>query len=107
MPTAAITQLMPCSSVVVFGLLHDYARRLEWDTLLREARFTRGHIIAAAGATTICVGRPFFGIIGIETICYFILTSELLFLRKVKGLVNQTEERFSIFGEGARGGFAC
>ncbi len=59
---------MPCSSVAVFDLLHDYSRRLEWDTLLRDARFTRGHTVAATGATTLCVGRPFFGIIGIETI---------------------------------------
>ena len=59
---------MPCSSVVVFDLLHDYTRRLEWDTLLRDARFTRRHTIAATGATALCVGRPFFGIIGIETI---------------------------------------
>jgi len=60
---------MPCSSEVVFDLLHDYPRRLEWDTLLREARFTRGHSVAAVGVTTLCVGKPFFGIIGIETIC--------------------------------------
>ena len=51
----------------MFDLLHDYARRLEWDTLLREARFTRGHTSAGVGATTLCVGKPLFGIIGIET----------------------------------------
>ncbi len=59
---------MPCRSTVVFDLLHDYSRRLEWDTLLREARFTRGHTVAGVGATTVCVGRPMFGLIGIETI---------------------------------------
>ena len=58
---------MPCSAVAVFDLLHDYSRRLEWDTLLREARFTRGHTTAGVGATTLCVGKPLFGIIGIET----------------------------------------
>lgn len=67
MPTASITQKMPCGSAAVFDLLHDYSRRLEWDTLLREARFTRGHTIAKTGATTLCVGKPLFGIIGIET----------------------------------------
>ena len=59
---------MPCDSATVFELLHDYSRRLEWDTLLREARFTRGHTVAAAGVTTLCVGKPLFGVIGIETI---------------------------------------
>ena len=67
MPTASITENMPCCSEVAFDLLHDYSRRLEWDTLLREARFTGGHTIAKNGATTLCVGKPLFGIIGIET----------------------------------------
>lgn len=66
-PSAAITENMPASAEAVFDLLHDYPRRLEWDTLLREARFTRGHTSAAVGATTLCVGKPLFGIIGIET----------------------------------------
>ena len=58
---------MPCSAEKVFALLHDYSRRLEWDTLLKEARLTRGHTIAEKGATSLCVGKPFGGIIGIET----------------------------------------
>lgn len=58
---------MPSSALTVFDLLHDYLRRLEWDTLLSEARYTRGHTTADVGATTMCVGRPLFGIIGIET----------------------------------------
>lgn len=67
MPTASITEKMPCCSAVVFDLLHDYSRRLEWDTLLREVQFTGGHTVARTGATTLCVGKPLFGIIGIET----------------------------------------
>ena len=58
---------MPCPSAEVFGLLHDYSRRLEWDTLLREARLTRGHTEAVKGATSLCVGKPLFGLVGIET----------------------------------------
>ena len=58
---------MPCDSQRVFDLLHDYSRRLEWDTLLREARLTQGHMVAGKGATSLCVGRPLFGLIGIET----------------------------------------
>jgi hypothetical protein len=81
MPTAAVTETMPCSSVIVFDLLHDYSRRLEWDTLLKDARFTRGHTEAATGATTLCVGRPLFGIIGIETVY-------LTFTRGVVAAVN-------------------
>ena len=67
MPSASISQHMPCLSAEVFELLHDYSRRLEWDPLLREARLTRGHTEAAKGATSLCVGKPLFGLIGIET----------------------------------------
>lgn len=58
---------MPVPASAVFTLLHDYSRRLEWDTLLREARLTRGHQQAGPGATSLCVGKPWFGLIGIET----------------------------------------
>jgi len=58
---------MPCPSCQVFELLHNYSRRLEWDTLLLEAHLTRGHTEAKKGATSLCVGKPFFGLIGIET----------------------------------------
>ncbi len=67
MPGATIKQQMPADSATVFALLHDYGRRLEWDTLLKEARLTRGHEMAAKGATSLCVGKPFFGIFGMET----------------------------------------
>lgn len=67
MPSASITQEMPCSSSEVFALLHDYSRRLEWDTLLREARLTRGCLVAEKGATSLCIGKHLGGIIGIET----------------------------------------
>ncbi len=59
---------MPCRAAVVFERLHDYSRRLEWDTLLREARFTGDHTRAKVGATTLCVGRPLFGWLGMETV---------------------------------------
>lgn len=67
MPSATIQHQMPVSSAKVFALLHDYSRRLEWDTLLCEARLTRGCSVAEFGATSLCVGRPWFGLIGIET----------------------------------------
>ena len=67
MPSATIQEQMPSSAAQVFALLHDYSRRLEWDTLLCEARLTRGHQQAGPGATSLCVGKPWFGLIGIET----------------------------------------
>lgn len=67
MSSTTITESMPCDSATVFALLHDYSRRLEWDTLLKEARLTQGHTVSGPGATALCVGKPFFGLIGIET----------------------------------------
>ena len=67
MPSLSVSQQMPCSSRQVFDLLHDYSRRLEWDTMLCEARLTRGHRVAARGATSLCVGNAMFGMIGVET----------------------------------------
>lgn len=67
MPIATISQRMPKPSAEVFALLHDYSRRLEWDTLLREARLTGGHQVAKLGATSLCVGKPLGGLIGIES----------------------------------------
>ena len=59
---------MPCDSSQVFALLHDYRRRLEWDTLLSSAALTRGHVRAGPGATSLCVGKGWLGPIGVETI---------------------------------------
>lgn len=67
MPSGTVTCKMSCSSELVFELLHDYSRRLEWDTLLSEARLTRGCTAAAKGATSLCVSKSRFGRIGIET----------------------------------------
>lgn len=41
----------------VFGILHDYARRLEWDTLLTRAELLGGATEAGVGVRTLCVGR--------------------------------------------------
>lgn len=67
MPGGIIKRQMPASSVEVFQLLHDYDRRLEWDTLLRKAYLTGGSEKACKGATSCCVGKPCFGLIAMET----------------------------------------
>ena len=52
---------------VVFDLIHDYARRLEWDTLLSRADIIDGSPGAARGVRTRCVGTWRSGGIGLET----------------------------------------
>lgn len=67
MPTGTVTCAMCRPSLEVFSVLHDYSRRLEWDTLLSSASLTRGHTEAGKGATSLCVGKRRLGGIGIET----------------------------------------
>jgi Polyketide cyclase / dehydrase and lipid transport len=67
MKSCVVSERMPLGAAEVFELLHDYGRRLEWDTLLREARITSGEAVAGLGVATLCVGKPMFGWIGIET----------------------------------------
>ncbi len=67
MPSATISQKMPVPAAEVFALLDDYPRRLEWYTLLREARLTRGSVRAAKGATSLCTGKALCGFVGMET----------------------------------------
>lgn len=44
----------PCAAV--FDIVHDYGRRLEWDTMLREARLLGGAERADVGVRSLCVG---------------------------------------------------
>lgn len=50
----------PCD--VVFGLVHDYDRRLEWDSMLTQARLLNGAAEAGVGVRSVCTGtwRSFF-----------------------------------------------
>lgn len=67
MTGGVVKQQMPVDSATVFALLHNYERRLEWDTLLKKAFLTQGHTHAAKDATSCCVGKPLFGLIAMHT----------------------------------------
>ena len=67
MPHGSVSVAIPASSAAVFRLLHDYNRRLEWDTLLQDARLCPGWTEAQLHATSICTGRWFLGGIALET----------------------------------------
>lgn len=67
MPHGTVTEMIPAPSADVFALLHDYDRRLEWDTLLQAAYLTDGHVRAALGATSVCQGRGRLGGIAVKT----------------------------------------
>ena len=63
-----ISDLLPAPSAVVFDVLHDYGRRLEWDTLLQAAYLEGDALAAGKGVTSVCIGRRSLGGIAIKTI---------------------------------------
>ena len=68
MAHSEISEVIPAPSSAVFDLLHDYGRRLEWDTLLRAAYLEDGATVAAKGVTAVCVGRKSLGSIALKTV---------------------------------------
>ncbi len=67
MPMAEIREIIPASAEAVFALLHDYRRRLEWDTLLREAYLESEFENAQLGAISVCRGRRILGGFAVRT----------------------------------------
>ena len=52
----------------IFDLVHDYARRLEWDPFLKEARLLGGATAAGVGVTSRCTARNGFGGLAMDTV---------------------------------------
>lgn len=67
MPCGKISCQMPASAVTVFEVVHDYSRRLEWDTLLKEAKLINGAEAAGIGVCSLCRGRSWLGGFALET----------------------------------------
>lgn len=68
MPTAEIREIISASAETVFALLHDYNRRLEWDTLLREAYLEPEFEKSEKGAISVCRGKRILGGFAVRTI---------------------------------------
>jgi Polyketide cyclase / dehydrase and lipid transport len=58
---------MPAPATVVFALLHDYERRLSWDTLLSACWLENGATVAGKGVVSVCVGRWSLGGLALKT----------------------------------------
>ncbi len=61
-----VTEQMPVPSAAVFDALHDYGRRLEWDTLLRRAEVV-GDQPPGPDVETVCTARWLLGGYGFRT----------------------------------------
>jgi hypothetical protein len=68
MPHGEVSEVIPAPCEAVFDLVHDYSRRLEWDTLLKAAYLAGGSPVAGQGVTSVCVGRRSLGGIALRTV---------------------------------------
>lgn len=55
-----VREVVPAPAAAVFALVHDYARRLEWDTLLRRAETVDG-AAPAKGVVAVCAAHWWLG----------------------------------------------
>jgi hypothetical protein len=67
MPLASVRQVISAPAAEVFDLLHDYSRRMEWDTLLSAAWIDSGHDRAGRDVVTVCRGRWMLGGLALRT----------------------------------------
>lgn len=67
MPHGVVIAEMPAPAAIVFALLHDYDRRLQWDSLLKEARLQKPWTQAELHAISLCRGRTLLGGFALET----------------------------------------
>ncbi len=63
----ATVEIRACPGAV-FQLTHDCSRRLEWDTLLKEARLLDGAEAAGPGVRSLYVGRAALLRLSVETV---------------------------------------
>jgi hypothetical protein len=62
-----VSEELPAPADVVFELLHDYGRRLDWDTLLSACWLEGGATKAQKGVVSVCVGRRSLGALALKT----------------------------------------
>lgn len=67
MPHGQVTDVIPAPADDVFRLLHDYNRRLEWDTLLQAAYLLDNCQAAGLGVKSVCKGKRALGGIALTT----------------------------------------
>lgn len=67
MSTTEIRETISAPVEKVFALIHDYGRRLEWDTLLNEAYLEPEFSEACLGAISVCRGKTVLGGFAVRT----------------------------------------
>ncbi len=62
-----VSEEIAAPALAVFELLHDYAKRLSWDTLLSACWLEDGATAAGKGVVSVCVGRRSLGGLALKT----------------------------------------
>jgi hypothetical protein len=70
---------------IIFDIMHDYDRRLDWDPFLKEARLLDGATKAGKGVRTWCVARNRGGGIGMETVYVIYKPPRLAAVKMTRG----------------------
>ena len=68
MPAGSVSIDIHAAPEVVFDLIHDYSRRLEWDPFLREAYLLNDAETADLGVSSRCIARRAVGGSAMDTI---------------------------------------
>ena len=68
MPTGSVEIDIHAPAEVIFDLIHNYSRRLEWDPFLRQATLLHGAQSAGLGVSSRCVARRAVGGQGMDTV---------------------------------------
>ena len=63
---AVVRQVVPADAATAFDLVHDYHRRLEWDTLLRDAH-TVDDAPPDVGVESVCTAHRWLGGLSFRT----------------------------------------
>ena len=63
---AVVRQVVPADVTTTFDLVHDYGRRLEWDTLLRSA-YTVDDAPPDVGVESVCTAHRYLGGLSFRT----------------------------------------
>ena len=67
MPSGSHTIEIDASCDVVFDAIHEYDHRLEWDSMLSQARLLAGATTAQVGVRSLCVGTWKSAFLAVET----------------------------------------
>lgn len=67
MPRESVSIEIDAPCAAVFDVIHDYDCRLEWDTMLREARLLGGATAAGVGVRSVCAGTWRSAFLALET----------------------------------------